>query len=128
LDKAGANSPDKLISILESRLDNVIYRLGFAPTRQASRQIVSHGHIVVNDCKTDIPSYLVSVGDKITIREKSATKNIFANLAEGLKNHQCPSWLALDIAKRECRVQGAPKLSNLEINFDPAAVLNFYSR
>jgi len=128
LEKAGANSPEKLISILESRLDNVVYRLGFAPTRQAARQMVSHGHIKVNGLKITIPSYAVTIGDKITIRESSANKGIFANLAEKLKDHVYPSWLALDIAKKECKVQGAPKLTSLETNFDSAAVLNFYSR
>lgn len=128
LEKAGANSPEKLISILESRLDNVIYRSGFAPTRQASRQMVSHGHIKVNGLKITIPSYSVSLGDKITIRENSAKKGIFANLTEKLKNHNYPSWIAVDIVKNEAKIQGAPKLSLLETNFDPAAVLNFYSR
>lgn len=128
LEKAGANSPEKLISILESRLDNVVYRLGFAPTRQAARQMVSHGHIKVNGLKITIPSYAVSLGDKITIRESSVKKGLFTNLAENMKNHTYPSWLAFDSAKNECKVQGAPKLSALETNFDTAAVLNFYSR
>ena len=128
LEKAGANSPEKLIYILESRLDNVIYRLGFAPTRQSARQMVSHGHIKVNDLKITVPSYRVSIGDKITIRESSVKKGIFVNLAEKLKTQNYPSWLAFDITKNEGKVQGAPKLSALETNFDPAAVLNFYSR
>lgn len=128
LEKAGANSPEKLISILESRLDNVVYRLGLASTRQASRQMVSHGHILVNGLKITIPSYAVSINDKINIRESSAKKGIFANIDEKLKTHNYPSWLAFDITKKECKVQGAPKLTALEVNFDPAAVLNFYSR
>jgi small subunit ribosomal protein S4 len=128
LNKAGANSPEKLISILESRLDNVIYRLGIAPTRQSARQMVSHGHIMVNGLRVTIPSYAVSLGDKITIRENSAKKGIFANLDEKLKTQNYPSWLAFDINKKECKVQGAPKISALETNFDTAAVLNFYSR
>jgi small subunit ribosomal protein S4 len=128
LEKAGANSPEKLISILESRLDNVVYRIGFAPTRQSARQMVSHGHIKVNGLKITVPSYLVSLGDLINIRESSVKKGIFTNLAEKLKTQAYPSWLAFDITKNECKVQGAPKLSALETNFDPAAVLNFYSR
>jgi len=128
LDKAGANSPDKLILILESRLDNVIYRLGLAPTRQSARQMVSHGHIKVNDVKVTIPSYSVSLNDKITIKENSVKKGIFANLAEKLKDYTCPSWLTFDLIKNEAKVQGIPKLSVSEANFDPAAVLNFYSR
>ena len=128
LEKAGANSPDKLIFILESRLDNVVYRLGLAPTRQASRQIVSHGHIKVNGLKITIPSYAVSIGDKISIKESSAKKGIFTNIEEKLKTQNYPSWLAFDLPKMEAKVQGAPKLGALETNFDPAAVLNFYSR
>ncbi len=128
LEKAGANSPEKLLSILESRLDNVIYRLGLASTRQASRQMVSHGHIMVNNIKVNVPSYQVSLGDIITIRERSTGKGIFTNLSEKIKDHKYPSWLAFDINKIECKVQGAPKLSVLETNFDSAAVLNFYSR
>jgi len=128
LDKAGANSPEKLISILESRLDNIIYRLGIAPTRQSARQIVSHGHILVNDIKTDIPSYLVSVGDKITIKESSLNKGVFTNLPEKMKEYNSPAWLKYDQKKNEYSVQGAPKFTSQEVNFDSASVLNFYSR
>ena len=128
LDKSGANSPEKLISILESRLDNVIYRLGLASTRQASRQIVSHGHIKINGKKIDVPSYQVSLGDIINIKESSIKKGIFVNIADKLKEHHSPSWLIFDLPKMEGKVQGAPKLTSLEVNFDSAAVLNFYSR
>lgn len=128
LDKAGANSPEKLLSILESRLDNVIYRLGLAPSRQAARQMVSHGHFRVNGVRVTVPSYQVSLGDKITIREASAKKGIFANLDEKLKDHTSPSWLVLDWGKKEAKVQGVPKLSSLETIFDSTAILNFYSR
>lgn len=128
LEKAGANSPTALVSILESRLDNVIYRLGLATTRQSARQMVSHGHILVNGVKITIPSYAVSLGDKISIRVSSSKKGIFANLDERLKTHSWPSWLSFDLVKKECKVQGAPKLSPVEVNFDSAAVLNFYSR
>lgn len=128
LDKAGANSPEVLTSILESRLDNVIYRIKLAPTRQAARQLVSHGHIMINGTKVTIPSYRVSIGDKITIRESSAKKGVFTNIDEKLKGLNYPSWLAFDVAKKECKVQGAPKLAVGESNFDPTAILNFYSR
>jgi small subunit ribosomal protein S4 len=128
LDKAGANSPEKLISILESRIDNVIYRLGFAPSRQAARQIVSHGHIKINGLKITVPSYLISLGDIVTIKEGSLNKPIFKDIAEKIKDQNYPSWLAFDIKKLEAKVQGDPKLSSVETNFDTAAVLNFYSR
>ena len=128
LDKAGANSPEKLISILESRLDNAIYRLGFVSSRQAARQMVSHGHIKVNGVKITVPSYALSVGDMIAIRENSGKNGLFAKLDEKLKDHNCPSWLHFDPAKKEAKVQGVPKLGLLETNFDSTAVLNFYSR
>lgn len=128
LEKAGSNSTDKLISILESRLDNVVFRMGFAKTRQASRQMVSHGHIKVNGDKITIPSYKVSVNDKITIREQSKAKTLFAGLDEKLKDHKVPAWLTLDTVKKEAKIAALPKLAISEINFDPAAVLNFYSR
>lgn len=128
LEKAGANSPEKLIFLLESRLDNVIYRLSLASSRQASRQMVSHGHIMVNGVKITIPSYQVSIGDLITIRENSKKNSLFSALTEKLKDKNCPSWLTFDLAKCEGKVQGAPKILTSETNFDPAAVLNFYSR
>lgn len=128
LDKAGANSPDKLVSILELRADNIIYRLGLASTRQAARQMVSHGHILINGKKISIPSYEMSLGDIISINKNSLGKGIFNNLEEKLKAYNCPSWLIFDFVKKEGKVQGVPKLSALETNFDPTAVLNFYSR
>lgn len=117
-----------LTAILESRLDNVVYRLGIAPTRQAARQMVSHGHFMVNGSRVDIPSYQVSLGDKVSVRQGSAGKAIFANLAEKIKDRTIPAWLKFDLPKLEAKVEGAPKLTSLETNFDLAAVLNFYSR
>ncbi|MEI6528262.1 MAG: 30S ribosomal protein S4 [bacterium] len=128
LDKKGANSPEQLMAVLESRLDNVVYRMGFAPTRQASRQMVAHGHFTVNGTRVTIPSYSVKIGDKIAIRDGSKAKTLFTGLDEKLKTYNWPSWLALDIAKKECKVQGLPKLAPTEVIFDGAAVLNFYSR
>jgi small subunit ribosomal protein S4 len=90
--------------------------------------MVSHGHIKVNGLKITIPSYAVTIGDKITIRENSIKKGPFVGLVEKLKTYNSPSWLIFDINKNEGKVQGAPKLTATESNFDPAAVLNFYSR
>ena len=128
LNKGGSNLPDKLMSILETRLDNAIYRLGLASTRQAARQMVSHGHIKVNSVRATIPSYNLKVGDKITIREASKNKPLFANLDEKLKAQKVPTWLNFDLVKKEAKVSGVPKLAPTEINFDLPAVLNFYSR
>ena len=126
-EKKGDNR-EVLFKTLESRLDNVMLRAGFGTTRLAARQIVSHGHILVNGKKVTIPSYMVRIGEKITIREGSSKKPLFATLDERLKNHQSPAWLKVDAEKRSIEVQGAPKLNPTELVFDIGQVLEFYSR
>ncbi len=128
LSKKGTQSGEILFERLETRLDNVAYRLHLAPTRQAARQMDSHGHIVVNGVRITIPSYSVKVGDKVQIREASAKKIIFANLAEKMKDLMPPSWLSFDPEKRAGEVQGKPKLVKSELIFDIAAILEFYRR
>ena len=126
--KTGLSQSERLMAILESRLDNVVYRLGLASTRQASRQMVSHGHICVNGRRVDIPSYQVHIGDVLTIREGSKTKAIFKDLEEKLKSRNAPAWLSFDLGTKTAKVEGVAKVAPIEINFDIAAVLNFYSR
>ena len=128
LAKKTTKTDELLYERLETRLDNVAYRLHLAPTRQAARQLVSHGHITVNDVRITIPSYNVKVGDIVKIREASAKKILFANLAEKLKDSVSPSWLAFDIEKRAGTIQGKPKLVKSELVFDIAAILEFYRR
>jgi len=128
LDKKGGNSTDKLIETLERRLDNVVYRLGLANSRQFSRQLVSHGHIRVNGERVTIPSYQVSIGDKVTVKEGSLKRPIFATLEEKLKTYNFPSWLNYDPEKKVFLVQGAPKLGVAEITFDVPVIFQYYSR
>ncbi len=128
LAKKTTKTDELLYERLETRLDNVAYRLHLAPTRQAARQLVSHGHITVNDVRITIPSYNVKVGDKVKIREASAKKILFANLAEKLKDSAPPAWLAFDAEKRAGEIQGKPKLVKSELLFDIAAILEFYRR
>lgn len=122
----GAGTAEKLYEGLESRLDNVIYRMGLAASRRATRQMVSHGHFLVNDKRVTIPSYEVKPGDVIKIREGSKTKKLFDNLAEKLKDYSAPAWVAYDVAKLEGKVLAKPK--NTETFLDLNAVLEFYSR
>ncbi|MDO8591272.1 MAG: 30S ribosomal protein S4 [bacterium] len=126
LAKKGSKTDALLFERLETRLDNVVYRLRLAPTRQAARQMVSHGHIMVNDVRVTIPSYNVKVGDKMKIREASAKKILFENLSEKLKEGQSPSWLSFDAEKRAGEVQGKPKLVKSELLFDISSILEFY--
>jgi len=128
LAKKGSVTTDDIIKMLESRLDNVIFRLGFAKSRQASRQMVNHGHFDINGKRETIPSLQVKVGDVITIRERSKTKPIFKDIGEKLKDVKVPSWLALDVAKKTAKVQGAPKMTPAEIAFDIQAIIQFYNR
>jgi small subunit ribosomal protein S4 len=127
LQKKGNNS-DLLYGLLESRLDNAVLRSGFVATRLAARQMVSHGHLMVNGTRVTIPSYQIKSGDVITIREGSKKKTLFSGIDERLKNHKAPSWLAVDPEKQSVKVQGAPKLVASELLFNIGQVLEFYSR
>lgn len=118
----------KLIEKLEMRLDNVVYRLGLAKTRQMARQMVSHGHIVVNGKKFTIPSHQVRVDDIITVREGSRQSVLFVNLAETFEATGIPSWLTFDVKKLEGKVTGTPSYEPSETLFDPDQVLEYYSR
>jgi small subunit ribosomal protein S4 len=122
----GAGAGEKFYESLESRLDNVVYRMGLAPSRRGSRQMVSHGHFIVNNHKVTIPSYEVKINDIIKIREGSKIKKIFDNLVERLKEYNSPTWLSFDPIKMEGKILAKPK--NAETFLDLNAVLEFYSR
>ncbi len=123
----GANSAEKLFGLLESRLDNVVYRLGLAHTRRLARQMTSHGHFLVNGKRTTVPSYAVKKGDVITVREGSKKSVLFADLANKLKNYSVPKWLKLDIEKMSATVEGEPVLETGGA-FNLNTVLEYYSR
>lgn len=122
------NSGEMLIRSLESRLDNVALRSGFAPTRQAARQMTSHGHLCVNGKIVTIPSYQVKMGDIISIREGSKKKALFATLDEKLKTVKLPGWLKLNFEKKEVTVDGIPQAPQNELLFNVGTVLEFFSR
>src|SRR3989344_4058038 len=122
--KTGVTSGE-VMSILESRLDNVIFRLGLAPSRTAAKQSVGHGHFVVNNHKVTIPSYRVKTGDKITIREGSKNNPNFKDLGDRLKNYEAPAWLSLDKNTWEAQVLGKPV--DTPQPFDINIVVDYYS-
>lgn len=117
-----------LITRLESRLDNVAYRLGLAKTRQAARQMASHGHLVVNGKRMTIPSHRVRVGDVITVREGSKHSPLFENLTETFEQASVPAWLKFDVKKLEGTMTAEPTYEPSETLFDPEQVLEYYSR
>ncbi len=118
----------ELMARLETRLDNVVYRLGIAKTRRLARQMVSHGHIMINGRRLNIPSHKVKVGDLVSVREASKSSPLFSGLAESLQNDRVKAWLALDQKKLEGKVVAAPTYEPTETLFDPQQVLEFYSR
>lgn len=122
----GAGTVEKFYEELESRLDNAIYRMGLAASRRAARQMVSHGHFIVNDHKVTIPSYQLKTGDVIKIREGSKGKKLFEGLVDRLKDYSAPAWLTFDTGKLEGKILEKPK--NTESFLDLNAVLEFYSR
>jgi len=115
-----------LAELLESRLDNVVYRMGLAHTRRFARQMVSHGHITVNGKKSTIPSQKISINDVISVRAGSTKSKLFTDLAKKLEDYTVPNWLKFDVNKLSGSVQGKPKADEgfLDLN----TVLEFYSR
>jgi small subunit ribosomal protein S4 len=113
---------------LEQRFDNTVYRLGLAGSRSSARQMVSHGHFLVNGKKMNIPSYQVKVGDIITIRPKSKPNKLFKDLAEKLAQQELPSWLTLKAADLEGKVVSQPTKKDLEGTIEANQIIEFYSR
>jgi small subunit ribosomal protein S4 len=126
--KEGHKPVALLIDRLETRLDNVVYRLGLAKTRQFARQMVSHGHIVVNGKRLNVPSHKVRIGDIITVREGSRGSVMYATLAEKHEALSVPGWLSFDAKRLEGTVKAAPQYNPTETLFDPEQVMEFYSR
>jgi len=124
----GANPAEVLHTTLETRLDNVVYRLGLAPTRRAARQMVSHGHITVNGRKTTIPSRAVRIGEVIGVREGSKTRVLFENFADKFAERTLSSWLTWDAKSMQGGVQQQPTTESADPAGDLVAVLSFYSR
>ncbi len=120
------STTDYLFELLESRLDNVVYRLGLTHSRRLSRQMVSHGHITLNGKKTTVPSERVQVGDIVAVREGSKKSVLFSDMVNKMKEYNCPNWLAFDVENLKGKVQGKPK--NNEGYIDLNTVLEFYSR
>ena len=122
--QAGQN----LLAILESRLDNVIYRLGFAPSRSLARQLVRHGHIFVNGHRLDIPSALVRVGDVITVAENSRGIEYFKGLSETFGQKGAPAWMTLDAAQMTGKVERYPSREEIDVPIAEHLIVELYSK
>jgi small subunit ribosomal protein S4 len=126
--KSNENSAEYLIQELELRFDNVVLKLGFSSSHSHARQMVSHGHFLVNEKPINIPSYSVKVGDKITIRKNSIVKPIFKEMISTIKKYQPPSWLKLDKSKLEGEVIGRPNIEEVNPPAEISSIFEFYSR
>lgn len=124
---AGATG-DNLIKLLERRLDNVVYRLGFADSRAQARQLVRHGHFTVNGRRTDIPSFSVKPSDVIAVREGSRKREYFQTITQQLARRTVAPWLSLDTRNLSARVVGLPEAEAIDAKVNPQLIVEFYSR
>ena len=119
---------ENLIVLLERRLDNVIYRLGFADSRSQARQMVRHGHIMLNGRKTNIPSCLVNEGDTISWREGSTKTEYYKQLAQSIESKTVSNWLSLDRQNLVGQILSLPTPDDIDSRFNGKAIVEYYSR
>jgi len=117
-----------LLQILESRLDNIVYRLGFAASRSQARILVSHGHFTVNGQKTDVPSYVINVDDTVSVREGSRDNTYFKELRDLAEARTVPTWLARDLNSLSGRVLRMPERAEIDGNLNEQLIVEYYSR
>lgn len=127
-EKIPGTTGETLMQLLERRLDNVVYRLGFADSRSQARQLVRHGHLLVNGHKVDIPSFLIKPGDVISWKEKGVKTEHYQRIAEEIDSKLIPSWLSLDRQDLSGRVLTLPIPSEVDAKFDSKMIVEYYSR
>jgi len=125
--RAGLTGSNLLI-VLESRLDNVVYRLGLADSRAQARQLVLHGHILLNGRKTNVPSALVKAGDQVSVRPESTRRTYFKALRQDLDDRQVPRWLQLDAKNLSANVLQLPHREDIDVSLNEQLVVEYYSR
>ena len=119
---------ENLLRLLEFRFDNVVYRMGFAPSRDAARQMVGHGHFAVNGRPTNIASYQVKLGDRIEVRESHRDREPFKIAKQTLASHQAPDWLTVDPVQLSGSVVSAPRRDQMPMELNEQLVVEYYSR
>ncbi len=119
---------EKLLQILESRLDNLVYHAGFALTRPAARQLVAHGHVKVNGRKVDVPSFAVKVNDVIEVRDHNVSKQLAAKNVEGATSRVVPDWMSVDKTALKATLLRVPTRDEINPIANEQAVVEFYSR
>lgn len=127
-ERTKGNTGETLLQLLERRLDNVVYKLNFAPSRKAARQLISHGHIYVNGRKVDISDFAASVGDKITVKDSEKSVKMVKQQLESNPNFATQGWLQLDRARPEATVVALPSREDVQIPIEEQLVIEFCSR
>jgi small subunit ribosomal protein S4 len=117
-----------LLQILESRLDNVIYRMGYASSRKQARLLVTHGHFNVNGRRTDVPSVMLSTGDKLSVREGSRKRTYFKELRSEAEDRTVPDWMTRDIEQLSGEVLRFPERLEVDGNLNEQLIVEYYSR
>ncbi|KAA3662293.1 MAG: 30S ribosomal protein S4 [Chloroflexi bacterium] len=119
---------ENLLVLLESRLDNVVYRLGLASSRAHARQIVQHGHIMLNGRKTSSPSAIVTAGDAVSIRPESMKRTYFKDLRQDIDDRQVPRWLGLNTSNLDANVMSLPTREDIDVSLNEQLIVEYYSR
>jgi len=127
-EKGTGNTGQDLLILLERRLDNVIYKLNFAPSRKAARQLITHGHIYLNGRRVDVPDMLVKIGDKITLKNSDKTRKLIKERLDSNPNFAVQGWLQLDASKPAAAVVGMPTRDDVQLAVEEQLVVEFCSR
>ena len=119
---------ENLLRMLELRMDNVVFRMGFAPSRAAARQLVNHGHFSVNGRPTDVAAYQLRAGDRVEVRASHLEREPFKVAKETLRSHQTPEWLSIDAAKLSGSILDQPRRDQMPLDLNEQLVVEYYSR
>ena len=126
--KMPGKTGENLLILVERRLDNVVFRLGFASTRREARQLVTHGHFTVNGKRVDIPSYLVKPGEVIAIKESSRSSEKFKAVLEATSGRLVPKWLDVDTANAQAKVVAMPAREDIDFEVNETLIVELYSK
>jgi small subunit ribosomal protein S4 len=119
---------EQLLQLLERRLDNIVYRLGFSPSRNGARQLITHGHITVNSRKVNVPSFLVNAGDTIEVKEKSKKLNAINSSLENREQRGWTEWLEMDKDAKKGKVKALPERKDMSTTIQETLIIEYYSK
>ncbi|MBQ2729193.1 MAG: 30S ribosomal protein S4, partial [Clostridia bacterium] len=127
-DKKEGITGENLLSLLERRFDNVVYRMGLASSRKEARQLVRHTHFTLNGKKADIPSIILKVGDVVALKDKSRSSEKIKGLMENMANTNAPKWLELNVEAASAKVIAIPAREDVDFDFNEQLIVEFYSK